>query len=298
MEVKAKKSMPNRTFGEALDRYIEARENLLSPRTIRNYKYIRSANLQELMPVQLRSIDADMIQRIINQEAAKYSPKTVRDFHGLIYSVLQGERPDLALNTVLPAAKRPKLYIPSDDDVGKVLEMAGGTEMEIPILLAAFGPMRRGEICALHADDISGNVVHVTKNMVLDSSGKWVIKTPKTYSGDRYIAFPDFVARKLNALEGHIVNLNPDMLSCRFRRLIKSCSTHPFRFHDLRHYSASIMHAIGVPDAYIMQRGGWGNDIVLKSIYRHVMDDKMQAINQAANSYFEELCNTKCNTKK
>ena len=34
-----------------------------------------------------------------------------------------------------------------------------------------------------------------------------------------------------------------------------------------------MMHAIGVPDVYIMQRGGWASDGTLKSIYRGVMDD-------------------------
>ena len=42
----------------------------------------------------------------------------------------------------------------------------------------------------------------------------------------------------------------------------------PFRFHDFRHYSASIMHAIGIPDQYIMARGGWKTDTVLKAVYR------------------------------
>ena len=38
--------------------------------------------------------------------------------------------------------------------------------MEIPILLAAFGPIRRSEICALDSDHINGNIVHVEYAMV------------------------------------------------------------------------------------------------------------------------------------
>ena len=45
-----------------------------------------------------------------------------------------------------------------------------------------------------------------------------------------------------------------------------------FRFHDLRHYCASIMHAIGIPDQYIMSRGGWSSDNVMKAVYRNVID--------------------------
>ncbi len=32
------------------------------------------------------------------------------------------------------------------------------------------------------------------------------------------------------------------------------------------------MHAIGIPDQYIMARGGWGSDKVLKAIYRGTID--------------------------
>ena len=62
-----------------------------------------------------------------------------------------------------------------------------------------------------------------------------------------------------------------------------------FRFHDLRHYCASVQHALGVPDAYIMQRGGWGNDRVLKEVYRHTLKDKVSEMDDKANNYFESM---------
>ncbi|MCB7523198.1 tyrosine-type recombinase/integrase [[Clostridium] hylemonae] len=56
--------------------------------------------------------------------------------------------------------------------------------------------------------------------------------------------------------------------------MFKQAGLNHFRFHDLRHYSASIQHALGIPDAYIMERGGWETDGTLKSIYRHTLKDK------------------------
>ena len=156
---------------------------------------------------------------------------------------------------------RPELYIPSDEEIKKLIEYVKNDEMEIPILLAAFGPMRRGEICALDSSDIKDGVVHVSKSMVLDSERNWVIKSPKSYSGDRYIRFPDFVLSKLSK-NGRITSLNPSMITDRFRDILKRTGIPHFRFHDLRHYCASVQHAIGIPDAYIMQRGGWGSDRV------------------------------------
>lgn len=184
---------------------------------------------------------------------------------------------------------RTQLYIPSDEDVKKLIRLAAGTDLELPILLAAFGPMRRGEICALNSEHINGNVVHVCKNMVLAPDKTWIIKAPKSYAGDRFIEYPDFVAVKWNNLSGKITNLSPDNISNRFARLLKSFDIPHFRFHDLRHYSASIQHALGIPDAYIMSRGGWGNDGVLKNVYRHVMTTKTQEMNQIANMYFSDM---------
>lgn len=288
----------NMTFGEALDKYIKSRENLLSPRTIAGYEQIRRKNIQAIMDVPLRKITQEIVQDVINEDCEKHSPKTVRDNHGLIAAVLKQYRPDLPLHTVLPKKVRPKIYVPTDDEIRILMDCVKGTAMELPILLSVFGPMRRGEISALRTENIQGNIVHVCENTVINKDKQWVVKSPKSYSGDRYIEYPDYVAEKWAAIKsGRIVSLNPDEITCRFARILKRAGLPHFRFHDLRHYSASVQHALGIPDAYIMQRGGWGNDGVLKDVYRHVLQDKQKEMNDIANNYFEKLCNTDNNTQ-
>ncbi|MCU6762368.1 site-specific integrase [Brotonthovivens ammoniilytica] len=193
---------------------------------------------------------------------------------------------------------RPKLYVPSEKEIQRLMDYVNNTEMEIPILLAAFAPMRRGEIAALDSDHIQGNIVHAEYSMALNENNNWIKKSPKSLSGNRYIEFPDFVIEKLKGINGQITLLRQTQISDRFIDIIKRSGLPKFRFHDLRHYSASIQHALGIPDAYIMQRGGWGSDAVLKNVYRHVLEDKAEQMNQIANGYFESLCNTKYNTKK
>lgn len=285
------------TFGEALDKYISSRESVLSPRTVMDYKRIRKNELQDLSDIKINKITQELIQEIINAYSKNHSPKTVRNIHGIISAVLKQYRPEFALNTDLPKKVRPEIYVPTDGEIRRLLSLTVDTDLELPILLAAFGPMRRGEICALNTKNISGNTVHVCQNMVLNTNLEWVIKAPKSYAGDRYIEFPDFVAEKWKGKRGNITELNPNQVTEKFGKLLKKAQMPQFRFHDLRHYSASIQHALGIPDAYIMQRGGWGNDGVLKSIYRHAMSDKTSEMTQRANSHFEGLCNTKYNTK-
>lgn len=54
-------------------------------------------------------------------------------------------------------------------------------------------------------------------------------------------------------------------------------------------YSASIMHALGVPDRYIMERGGWSTDKTLKAVYQHTMSDQAQEFNKRIKSHFEKM---------
>lgn len=286
---KEKKDNGSLTFGEALDNYIASRENILSPRTIREYKSVQRNHMKSLMDKSIDKITQEQIQSAINIECLNHSSKTVRNIHGIISSVMKIYRPDLAINTALPQKQHVDLYIPTDSEVKQLIQSIEGTDLEIPVLLAAFGPMRRGEICALEMSDISSNVVHVSKNMVKNENNEWVIKSPKSYAGDRYIDYPDFVAQKWEGMEGRLVSINPDQITNRFRRFLQKAGMPHFRFHDLRHYSASIQHALGIPDSYIMQRGGWGNDGVLKSVYRHALKDKTDKMNQIANTHFSEL---------
>lgn len=287
-----KKDIKNKdkiSFKDAMNNYILSREAVLSPASIREYKRAQNKDFNDLNDLFINEITQDIIQHHINNFSKNHSPKSVRNNHGLISSVLKKYRPEFKLNTILPQKKRPELYIPSENDIKKIMEISKGTDMEIPILLAAFGPMRRGEICALESDQVHGNRVHVCKNMVLNSNRQFIIKQPKSYAGDRFIDYPDFVGKKLAGIKGRITNLNPNMITSRFDHILKNAGVTHFRFHDLRHYGASILHALGIPDAYIMERGGWGNDAVLKNVYRHVIDEKSKEMTSKANDYFESM---------
>lgn len=288
----------NITFGNAIDRYIASRESILSPGTIREYKRSRKIDYASIENLFIGDITQEIIQLLINQKAESHSPKTVRNIHGLLYSVMKEFRPDFAINTRLPQKKRPNLYIPTDGDIKKLINAAEiEDDMLIAILLAAFGPLRRSEICGLESGDIVNKVAHIQRAIVLNDNREWITKVPKSAAGDRYIPLPDFVFAKIEDKKGKIVDLHPNNITDRFSGILERAGLPHFRFHDLRHYCASIQHALGISDAYIMQRGGWNSDAVLKQVYRHALQDKSVQMNDIANNHFNELCNTKCNTK-
>ena len=240
--------------------------------------------------MKLHDLTSDAVQAWVNDFAAEHSPKTVKNAYGLISAVVDTFAGDIRLKVTLPQKIQSQLYVPSDSDIKAILDYFGENDkdMELAVYLAAFGTLRRSEICALTADDVHGNVISVNKAMVRSSGGDWVIKTTKTVSSTRAVPMPDFVIEKLPE-SGPIVNISPSMVTNRFIRALQKLDITAFRFHDLRHYAASIMHAIGVPDQYIMQRGGWSSDHTLKAIYRGTIEEYSQKYTDMTISHFETM---------
>lgn len=274
---------------EAVQAYINIKSSILSPSTILNYNSILKNYIEgeALGIIPIRRLTNVELQKWVGVLSEKVSPKTVRNAYALASATLEMFCPELNVKISLPQKKEPKLYVPSDEDVKRLLDHIKGTELEIAVLLAAFGPMRRGEICALEASDIKGNIVTVNKAMVLSPDGRWIVKQPKTFSGYRTIEFPEFVIDRIGEKNsGRVIRATPSQVSSRFIRAIRFSHSPKFRFHDLRHYSASIMHAIGIPDQYIMERGGWASDNVMKRIYIGTIgDEKRKATGNIINHF-------------
>ena len=286
---KSRMSRSDFTLSEAMTKYIDSKRNVLSPTTIRGYEKLKRNAYSSISQIKTCRINQAIIQDWANMYAVSHSPKTVRNAHVFLVAVLNVYEPSLHLKTKLPEAQKKTFYTPSDDDIKKLLKYIEGTELEKAVLLAAFGTLRRGEICALTSDDISGNIITVNKSLVESDSGKFVIKTTKTPSSNRQVQYPAFVIEKFEGIEGPLVNLRPGDISKHFGKIVKAAGLPHFRFHDLRHYSASIMHAIGIPDQYIMERGGWKTDRVLKTVYRNVISDEQKKFTDQINKHFEAM---------
>lgn len=277
------------TLYEAVTRYIDLKRNVLSPSTIKNYESIQKTRMTEIGTIRLTELKSADVQIWISKMATEVSPKTVRNVYGLLSAAVELFAPDLHLKITLPAKEKPELYCPSDEDIRILLKHIAGTELEIAVLLAAFGPLRRGEICALTNEDIHGNIISVSKSMVIGSDHEWHIKQPKTYGSYREVEFPSFVIEKTAGIHGRIIKATPDNISSRFSRALESAGLPHFRFHDLRHYSASIMHAIGVPDQYILKRGGWISGNVMKTVYQNTIDIETVRQNKKINNHFKKF---------
>ena len=286
------------TVKQAVAGYIDSSSAQLSPATIRGYKACQAAinRYPDFSGMKLDMVGKRDVQRLIDgfsvemvkkgKGTHKISPKTVRERYNLLMAVLK--RYDIRIDGIkLPAKVRHEISVPDDDRMKQILTAAKGTDLEIPIMLAAIGGLRRGEICALEPEDLQGDILHVSKDMALTPEKEWITKPPKTYSSDRYIELPHQLAEMIR--DRGIPKINPNALTNRHRRFLASNGIEHFRFHDYRHHMVSALHAAGISDAYIMQRGGWSTDHVMKSVYRHTLANHDRDAVIASNDHFQEL---------
>lgn len=285
------------TLEHAIDEYIK--NDVLSPSTLMGYTtdYHRIQKYP-ISKKRLSSIRTADLQRFVKTLSGKYSPKTVRNTYGLLTATLRFYDVPVAGSITLPRKTAKSYRLPSDDDLRHILGKCKGTDMEIAISLAAFGGMRRSEILALTSDDVDfkNNTVSIHAAVVRGADNKLHTKGTKTESSTRIIMLPKSVMNLMKGKEGLVCPLTPATLTKRWRELATQAGIDS-RFHDLRHYSASRAHAIGIPDQYIMGRHGWKSDYALKSIYRNELDDVTKAMNKKITDDIEKTFSPKFSPK-
>lgn len=269
------------TFQAAAEEYLKSKQNILSPTTIRGYKSSMKTISEKFQNINVHDITALEIQTEINRLSKEHSPKTVRNYHGFISAVLGVFHPNLKICTTLPQKVKKEPYIPSDEEIKRILEYIKGTEFEIPIILACYG-LRRSEICALTADDLNGDILKISKAKVLNEETQWITKTTKTISSTREIIIPMKIAEKIRE-RGYIYQGHPNSITTYLGKVEKKLGIPHFPLHKLRHYFASKMSSMNIPEADIMRMGGWETDHVMKNVYRHSMMNKEENAKREAS---------------
>lgn len=265
------------TVGQAVIRYIDSRRGVVSPATIRGYIDISRRHIQD-MPigeVTIPSLTLEKVQSWVSSLAGKgLSKKTVKNAYAVFapaVAMFHGPKFDVEF----PKGQKYKGYVPSTDEVQKVIKLAAEINPDLyrACLLAACSTLRRGEIACLTRDDIKGNILHVSKDMIRDEHRTWIIKNlPKEEASVRDIPLPRSVLTKLPE-SGRLVNLNPDQITGQFERVMAKAGVPSFRFHDLRKYSVSLMATEGVSFASIKDIGGWSNINTPQQIYIKTLAD-------------------------
>lgn len=272
--------MDNPTLLERLREYVAENEERLSPSTVRSYNGIIRMIAERSPRIASKRLSAITEQDVTEIVRPLRTLKTKRNYVNFIHACTGKSAGKLT------GVSSKRVHVPTELEVNGLLQIFRNTELEVPIMLAAYGGLRRGEICALRMSDIDGDFVHVSKAVVRDQSGAWVTKDPKTASSVRSVLLPHFVIERIQE-QGYITHLLPSQVSNRFWKKQRNLGIPPYCFHSLRHFHASYLHYLNIPDAYIMQRGGWSTPSVMQSIYRHALEDKVTPTDIFAVSAFQ-----------
>lgn len=159
--------------------------------------------------------------------------------------------------------------------------------------------LRTSEIRGLTWDCINGDILHIKQAMVEGEDGA-VLKTTKSYSGNREIRIPPYIKELLDNQphkDEYIIHYTRNALYNHLRRMCDRYGLPHYRFHDLRHVQASVMLALGVPDKYAMERMGHASANMLKTVYQHTMKSKSEEVADTVDKYFEENLHTILHTE-
>ncbi len=296
----AKKAAPAMTVRAAIERYIEL-SDVLSPTTIGGYNKILRTGFQDLLGKRIDKLTDEICQEAVNNELKRpsrrggtVSAKTIINEWGLISSAIKavsGQRFEVRLPKRMPKSK---IY----PDVQTVIEAIKGSPVELPCMLALWLSFSMSEIRGLRFSDIHDGIITINR-VIVDVDGVPTVKeNAKVETRLRSHVLPDYIMKLIEKLpgyddynrhgeDGYLVTLRCDSIRKGFQRLIKK-NGYDLTFHDLRHLNASVMLALGVPDKYAMERGGWKTTHVMKTVYQHTFSTERQAIDERINSYFED----------
>lgn len=273
---------------EACENFLRVRGPELSPSTLRGYEatfrlYVEGDLLGGVL---LDRITTPLLQAWVSR-LPKMAKKTKKNHLGFVTSVLSFYEVDKTFRVKIGGDVPRDLYTPTMEEVNRVMACADDV-LKRAIALACFG-LRRGEICALTADDVNRKncTIRISKALAKAPDGSFVLKDPKTRKSARTVQLTAAVVALLPE-EGKIIPVSPDVITNRFVSAVQAAGVPHFRFHDLRSFFASIAlsSAIGAGRRSVQDMGGWQTDRVLGSHYDRAVADQTERDRKAIALYF------------
>ncbi len=266
------KNAPKSSFRDCANKYIELKENILSASTKRSYRSIVNNLPPSFSELPLGDINQIELQQLINELSLDRSPKTLKNYHTFIISVITTFIPSASFNITLPKPLKKDEYIPTKEDVTRILE-ASNEKYYIIFALARYG-LRRSEIMGLDISDVYPDHVKITKALVLNSDNEWIIQNyNKTTASTREVPIDKDLYDRIQE-QGHIFDGHPDKIYEYLIRKQKELGIPRFKLHAFRHYCATELYHAGFNSKDIMKVMGWSSDSVMKKIYTHARIDK------------------------
>jgi integrase len=181
--------------------------------------------------------------------------------------------------------------------VGGFLDAISEHRLALLFELTVKAGLRRGEVIGLRWSDVDlDDAVMFVAQSVVQVGGALHVGTPKTKKSMRRVPLDDETVASLRAhrrrqLEERVFagagwkdtdrvfvrpdgeGLVPEYVSRAFRNLTRQSGLPPIRLHELRHTSASLALAAGVPMRVVSERLGHSTIGITQNLYTHVFDE-------------------------
>ncbi len=283
------------TLTQAIDEYINTRQNSLSPSTIRGYRIIQRTRFQSTMPRRISTIQQNEWRKIIDAELGIASKKTVKNSWAFVKSVLKenGITPDDSVK-VAPQRKKSDAVWLEPDEIKKFVAAAADNSLCIPMLLALMG-MRMSEIDALQWEDIApdAEIIHTNGARVRNEKNEYVINSEqKNVSSDRSV--PLLIPELRAAIKrewrpsGKLLTSGQTRFRDEVSRTCAKANVKRVTVHQLRHSFASLAAHLRIPMDIAMEIGGWSNDKIMREIYTHIAQSDIERYKNELWKFYNE----------
>lgn len=209
-----------------------------------------------------------------------YPPRTIRHYHTLLHRALEVavtwellER-NPSDRVTLPAAGPSPDRCLDPEEVRRLLSLAQATEYHVPVHLALFSGLRKGEVPGLDGRDVDtdARTIQVRQALLYNSKMGYFYGEPKSRGSSRTVAIPQLTsllqpemaerAGPAAEIPGQVCAfrdgrlMKPTTLDKAFRRLVSAAGLEKVRFHDLRHTHASQLLDEGTPMHVVQAAAG------------------------------------------
>ena len=300
----------NMPFAEYLLEWLDIVKVRVKATTYSSYEAMVKSTLEPYFRKKgytLQGLEARHIQQFYTEKLKTVKPSSVIHYHAVIHQALKyAMKTDLVTQNVAMKVDRPKRndYQPvflDAEELQRLFQVVKGTRLELPVLVAAFYGLRRGEVCGLKWDAIDferGTITikHTVTSIQVDGKTKMYAQdSAKTKSSMRTLplvgSFAEYfrevkAAQELNKqvcgncynyeYDGYVFVdelgdlMKPDYLTAYFPQYIQKHGLKRMRFHDLRHSCASLLLANGVPLKQIQDWLGHSDFSTTANIYAHL----------------------------
>jgi integrase len=296
------------TVAEYLSRWLRDGLPEAKPRTVRGYRTIVELHIVPVLgPRALSELSPPDVQRFVNDVSATRSARTALHILACLRAALSCAvrwgvlRANPADHVRAPHVPHKEPVILSPEQTRTLLAQVRGDPLEALYVLAAMTGMRQAEILGLRwaAVNLTARTLSVeaalwwrpvTRAKPTDPAREPVLIEPKTERSRRTIHLPD---RALVALKKHRkaqmgkrrevdaglvftqpggTALEPSAVYRALRRHLAAAKLPLITFHALRHGTASMLLADGMPVGQVSELLGHANPTVTWNIYGHQLD--------------------------